>query len=334
MISKFRNEISCGKTFRFLAFCSFFFIWLCGHSLTWAQGEGYPSKPVKIVVPYSAGGGADLVMRALAGYLGKELGVPIIIENKSGADGMIGAATVLKAKPDGYTLLVASDAPMIHGPLGSPNPPYDPLKDFLIIGGTGVTPHVFTVPASSPFKTIGDLVSEAKRNPGRLSVGTNQIDGRLKIVKFEKVAAIDLTFVPFASTAEIVSAVLGKHIDMMVLTYAASRPYIDAGELRILLTNYRLPGRSAPTPAEAGYPDAEIVVARNGLAVSAKTPKPIHEKLVAAFERAHKNPELLKKWDKIGLIADYKNPTDFFDDMKKKWNIEGELVRELGLTPK
>ncbi len=109
---------------------------------------------------------------------------------------MIAGAAVLKANPDGYTLLASSDGSMVHGPLELPNPPYDTFKDFLHVGGYGVAPHVYTVYASSPFKTIVDFVREAKKTPGKLSVGVTQLDSRLKVEKFEQVVGVDLKIIP------------------------------------------------------------------------------------------------------------------------------------------
>jgi tripartite-type tricarboxylate transporter receptor subunit TctC len=334
MRSEFRNKMSCSKVFFVLAFCLFFLFCLYGHDQSWAQQEGYPNKPIKIIVPFGPGASSDLAVRTMTDYLSKELKVPIIIENKPGADSMIGTVAVLKANPDGYTLLAGSDPALVHGPLGSPNPPYDPFKDLLPVGGYSVSPHVYTVYASSPFKTITDFVNEAKKNPGKVSVGATQLDSRLKVVKFEKVAGIDLKIIPFQATSELVSAIIGKHVDLMALTYAASSTYIKSGEIRLLFANFRIPGYSVPTLAEAGYPEAGTVVTRNGLLVSAKTPKSIYEKLVVTLERVSKNPELHQKLENLGLIPDYKTPTQFTDDTKKKWEIEGKLMEELGLIKK
>jgi len=334
MIAKFRNKINYGKIFSILAFGSFFLIWLSGHNLTWAQKEGYPNKPVKIVVPFNPGGFTDLSIRTMTAYLSQELGVPVVIVNKGGANGMIGAGLVLKARPDGYTILAGADPPLIYGPLASPNPGYDPFKDFLPLGGLGASPHVFTVHASSPFKTVADFVNGAKKNPGKLTAGLTQLDARLMFAKFKKAAGVDVKIIPFQRTSELISALLGKHVDLMGSTWANSRAYVEADEIRMLFLNFPVPGYSTPTFAEAGYPEAQTTVTRNGLLVSAKTPKPIYEKLVLTIERLSKNPELSKKWVRMGLMPDYKNPTEFTADLKRKWDIVSKLMKEMGLGNK
>lgn len=334
MKSEFRDKMSCRKMVFVLSLCWFFLFFFSGHDLSWAQQQGYPNKPIRIVIPTGPGGVSDLSIRVMADYLTAELKVPIIVENKIGASGMIAGAAVLKANPDGYTLLASSDGSMIHGPLELPNPPYNTFKDFLHVGGYGVAPHVYTVYASSPFKTIVDFVREAKKTPGKLSVGVTQLDSRLKVEKFEQVVGVDLKIIPMPRVPELVSALIGKHIDLMGLSYAGSHPYIKSGEIRMLFSNFRIPGQSAPTLAEAGYPDAGTVVIRNGLSVSAKTPKPIYEKLVVTLERVAKNPELHKKWIDMGIMPDYKSPAEYTADMKKKWDNESNLMKELGLIKK
>lgn len=334
MKSEFRNKMSCRKMVFVLSLCSFYLFFFSGHDLSWAQQQGYPNKPIRIIIPTGPGGVSDLSVRVMADYLTAELKVPIIIDNKIGANGMIAGSTVLKADPDGYTILASSDASMIHGPLESPNPPYNSFRDFLTVGAYGVAPHVYTVYASSPFKTIMDFVNEAKKTPGKLSVGVTQLDSRLKVEKFKKVAGINVKIIPMPRVPELVSALIGKHIDLMGLSYAGSHPYIKSGEIRVLFSNFRIPGQSAPTLAEAGYPDAGTVVIRNAFSVSAKTPKPIYEKLVVTFERVAKKPDLHKKWEAMGIMPDYMSPAEFNADMKKKWDNEANLMEELGLIKK
>jgi tripartite-type tricarboxylate transporter receptor subunit TctC len=330
MISEFRNKVNCCRKFFILALGSFFLIWLYGHNLTWAQEKEYPNKPIKIVLPFSPGGVTDLAVRAMTDYLSQELKVPVLVENKGGAEGMIGASMVLKAPPDGYTLLAGSDPPLVWGPMFSPNPPYDPFKDFLPVGGFGVSAAGYAVHASSPLKTIADFVSEAKRNPGKLSAALTQIDHRLGFEKFKKVAGMDVKIIPFPAVGEAIAAVLGKHADLLCLSYPSLRPYINSGEVRLILVDFPLPGSSVPTFAEAGYPEAAGVAMFTALQVSAKTPKPIHEKLVTTLKRVANNPELRKKWENVGIIPDYKTPTEISDDLKKKWDTVSEFTKEFG----
>ena len=307
-----------------------FFAFLSIIPSTWAQ-EKYPSKPIRIVVPYDPGGVTDLGVRAVTDYLTRELKVPMVVENKSGAAGMIGASDVLKAKPDGYTLLAAGDA-FITAPLQSPNPPYDPFKDFLPICGFGGTPVAFAVHRQSPFKTLGDFVKEAKASPGKLTVAVTSIGGEnhLSFELFRKVAGVNLKLVPYKGTGEAVAAFLGRHVDMLVLTYVGLVPYIKTGEGRILVVGSSIPGSSLPNFADAGFSQA-LLPRVNAFLCSAKTPKPIYNELIPAFKRAATHPELAKKWDNIGFVAEFRSPADCTQVMKTKWETYAVLMDELGL---
>jgi tripartite-type tricarboxylate transporter receptor subunit TctC len=302
-------------------------------SVTWAQ-EKYPSKPIKIVVPYDPGGVIDLGVRAVTDSLAQELKVPMTVENKSGAGGMIGASEVLRAKPDGYTLLAAGDA-FITAPLESPNPPFDPIKDFVPICGYGGTPAAFAVHKASPLNTIADLVKEAKATPGKLTVAVTSIGGEnhLSFEAFRKLAGVNLKLVPYKGTGEAVAALLGRHVDVLVLTYVGLLPYVKTGEMKIIVVSSAIPGSSLPNFADAGYAQA-LLPRVNGFLCTVKTPKSIYDELVPAFKRAVMNPDVAKKWDNIGLVPEYRSPSEYTQVLKQKWETYGVLMEELGLRKK
>ena len=323
------------KVFLVLALISLLLVWLHGYGPALGQEKGYPDKPVKVVIPYEPGGVIDVAVRAMADFLNRELKVPIIIENKAGAGGMIGTNEVLRAKPDGYTLLAASDSVMIISPLESPNPLYDPFKDFLPICGYGGTPVAFGVHHSSPFKTLGDLVKAAKENPGKLTVALSPIGGEnhLTFEIFRKEAGVNMKLVPTTGTGPGFAALLGKHVDMLVISYIAFVPHLRSGEVRLLAAGTSVPGSSVPSFAEAGYPKAASP-RYDAFFASAKTPRPIYEKLVASFKRVVNNPELGKRWENIGLFPIYKSPPEYTQFLKEKWATYSILVDELGLKKK
>lgn len=308
------------------------FLGLQCSTLAWAEGKDYPNKTIKVMVPYEPGGIVDLSVRMMMDYLAKELKVPLIIENKSGASGMLGPAMVLKASPDGYYILACADAPMVSGPLQSPNPPYDPFKDFLPVGSFGVAPTAYAVSAASPFKTIADLVKFARENPGKLTCGVTTLGGsnHLSFEKFRKDAAINIKIVPFKGTGEVISALLGRHIDMLLLTHVGLLPYTKSGEARVLAVSDAVPDSDLPTLADAGF-EQDTMATSNGFFVSAKTPKPIYDKLVSTLERVAKNPELVKKWKGIGITPIYRNPAAYSKLLHEKWQIAAKLINELGL---
>lgn len=301
-------------------------------SFVLAEEKDFPNKPIEIVVPYDPGGNADICTRIIAKEMSPKLvKVPIIITNIAGAGGMLGVAKVLRSKADGYTLFNAATANMITAPLQSPNPPYD-LKDFLPICCYGSTPMIFGVYSTSPFKTIGDVVDYARMNPGKLTCGVTSLGGEnhLDFELFKKVAGVNIKIVPYKGTGEAVASLLGKHIDMMVLTYVGFLPYLKAGDARVLATTQKVPGSNLPTIAEAGYPQVNIHML-SGFFLSAKTPKVIYEKHVAFFEKVVKDPDVLKKLENSGILPLFKTSKEFMTELKERWVITSKLLEELGM---
>jgi tripartite-type tricarboxylate transporter receptor subunit TctC len=298
------------------------------HHAAFAQ-ENYPNRPIKIIVPYDPGGIQDLGIRAMTDNLTQELKVPLVIENKSGAGGMLGAATIPKTKPDGYTLLAAGQGTMITSPLISANPPYDSFKDFSLICNYGVSPVSFGVVGSSPFANMADAVRYAKQNPGKITCGVTSLGSgtHLCFEAFKKVAEANMKLVPYRGTGEAIAALLGKHIDMLVLTYVAFLPYVKSNEVRILAVSDSIPGSSIPTLIEMGYAQSKMGIF-NAIYGPPNLPKPINDRLVST------NPEVTKKWDNIGLIPDYMDSAELTAFMKGQWQIASKLVDELGLKGK
>ena len=335
MDAKVKGNPNCRKVFLVLALGSFFLIWLCGHDLIWAAEKAYPSQPIKIVVPNSPGGHADLVSRFVADHLAKELRVPVLIENRAGSSGMHGVAMVLKAKPDGYTILGGGDTTMCTGYLQNPNPPYNPFTDFLFICGLGVSPSAYGVYGSSPFRTLMDFVKAAKENPGKLSCGVTTIGSstHLSLILLRKYAEMDIKVVPYKGNPDAIPALLGKHIDMLTLTTAAFLPYAESGEARILAVSNSIPGTSFKTLREEGFSQSGFDAVDGFLCytVSVNTPKPIFDKLVLMFEQITRNPAFNAKLNSIGSICIYRNPADFKAFLKEKWRVNSKLLEELGL---
>jgi tripartite-type tricarboxylate transporter receptor subunit TctC len=282
-----------------------------------------------------AGGGADLIARVLADYLAKELNVPVIVENRAGASGLLGASMALKAKPDGYTILLGGDAAMCTGLLQSPNPPYNPFTDFLPICSLGISPSAFGVLSASPFKTLTDFVRAAKDNPGKLSFGFPLLgsSNHLALVLFKRFAKVDIKVIPYKGHPDAIAALLGKHIDMLTLVNAGWRPYLDSGEARVLAATNPIPGTSFKTLKDEGFPQPEFlsVAGYNGFFVPRNTPKPIYDKLVVTFERIAKNPEFIAKQEKVGSVRNYRGPAEFKEFMKDKWIVTSDILEELGM---
>jgi tripartite-type tricarboxylate transporter receptor subunit TctC len=333
-IYEFRKEKNYFKTFSMVSL-SLFLLCLYGYNLVWAQEKEYPSKTIKIIVPFAVGGMNDPENRLMADYFTRELGVPVIVENRPGAGGTIGATEVFKAKPDGYTIMGSSDGVLTLSPHLTPNIAYDPSKDFLPIDSFGVVPITFGVHKSSSINTLADLAREAKKNPGKLTFALPQL-GQLNHLIFEvwkKAASVDIKIVPYEGTGDAVAALLGKHVDVMGLSYSAFSPYVKSGEVRLIAATPKIPGSSIQTFAEAGCPQADLVRLCSHF-VSAKTPKPIYEKLVLSFKRVVTNPEVVKKLENFGYVAQYRSPDEVTSYMKKVYPLYSTITNELGLKKK
>ena len=333
MRSEFRKRVMAQKNVLILALISFSVVWLFGHNLVWAQEE-FPNKPIMIVQPHEPGGLTDLPVRAMVDDLAKEFKVPMILEYKSGAASMLGISYVQRAKPDGYTLLAAGDSAMIIGVLQSPNPPFDPFKDFLPLGVYGNTVVAFGVYQSSPIKTLGEFVAEAKKNPGKLSVAITSLgnDNHFGFELFRKASGINVKMIPYKGPGEGVAAFLGRHVDMLVLSYVSFSPYVKSGEARLIAVGNPVPGSGIPSFADSGFPPEFPRV--SAIFVSSKTPKPIYDKLVTSLKRVVTNPEVMKKFEMVGLTPGYKAPDEYNQFMKPKWAAYSDLMDELGMRKK
>lgn len=334
MCTAIKKERNRTRIVSILALIFFPLSLLYGLDAGWAEEKGYPSKPIQMLVPYEPGARSDMSARVVADYIARELKVAVVIENKAGAGGLIGAAIVSKRKPDGYTILGCGDAVMTVASFMSPNPPFDPLKDFLPICSLGVSPNAFAVYKSSPYENIAQFVKAAKDKPGQLSVGLPQLGSIVQLTweTFRKTAGITVKVVPHKGPGEMISALLGKHIDMAVLSYSGFTPYVQSGEARLLATTFAVPGSSVQTFAQAGY--HKMINSGMAFFVPAKTPRPIYEKLVGAFERASKNPELKKKLGGLGLVNEFVGPAEFIPLLKEISVNNAALIEELGLKEK
>jgi tripartite-type tricarboxylate transporter receptor subunit TctC len=247
-----------------------------------AHAQTYPAKRISIVVPYPPGGINDVFGRLIGKKLQEELGQPTIVENKPGAGTIIGTDAVAKAAPDGYTLLIVS-FPFVANPSLYRKLPYSPVKDFVPISLLVKTPNIAVVSASSPIKSIGDLIAAAKTSPGKLvyaSAGSGA-SNHLAAEMFKRMAGVDIRHIPYKGSGPSMTDLLGGHIDVMFDNPPSSLPHIRAGKLRALAVSSA--NRSAqmpdiPTVAESGVPGYDVTT-WIGIAAPAGTPPAIVEKL-------------------------------------------------------
>ena len=303
-----------------------------------AAADRYPTRPVKLLVPFAPGAIVDVAARIMSESLAKQLGVSVVVDYKGGSGGMIGADAVAKGAPDGYTILTGTIGPMVFGPITTPKEtPYDVLKDFAPIAYMGESPTVIFVNAKSPVKTLEDLIAEAKKRPGKMNAGTIGVGSaaHFMLELINGSAGIHINHVPFkGGPGPVVTAVLGEHLDMGFLGSAVAMSHFKAGTLRPLAITSRLaalPG--IPTLAEKGFGSATVSVWA-GFLVASKTPKHIQDTLVTAFERVVKDPEVVARLEAAGYAVEYKGPAEFTKIMSEQLSTLGKAAEKVGIVNK
>jgi len=277
-----------------------------------SEQDAYPNKNITLMVPFAAGGSTDLVARLTAEGLSKQLGQPVIVENRPGGAAFIGTEAAARSAPDGYTMLMATDHIMCFNPALFSKLPYDPKKDFASVAGVVMAPYLLAVNADLPARSLAELVTLAKSKPGSLSfastgVGTSsQLIGEL----FQAETGIKLTHVPYQSAAPLFSDLLSGTVSMCFYPYQQFQPHIQAGRLRILAlaTDQRwtiLP--DVPTFKELGLPKMTMG-AFLSIVVPAGTPRDRIEKLTSAIKTVLARPEIAEPFAAVGFPTAYMTP--------------------------
>lgn len=308
---------------------------LAWHAAAPAQDAAavYPNQPIKLIVPWPAGGGVDTTARILAEYLGQRLGQSFVVDNRAGAGGNIGTEIATRQKPDGYTLLMSSISPnAVNASLYS-NLGFDPVKDLEPVIYVSAVPNILVVPANSPFKTVKDVIDAARANPGKLNyasggVGSSQ---HLAAVQFAKAAGIDIMHVPYKGTAPAEADLAAGHVSLMLDT-TTCLPFIAAGRMRALAvaTKTRHPALpDVPTLDEAGL-SGVYASSWYGLSAPAGTPRAIIDKLNAEANAALKSPELRKRMLAFGAEIGGGTPEDYGRFMAHETRRYAEIVRLSG----
>ena len=311
-------------------------------SAAWAQPAtaqaAYPSKPIKLIAPFAAGGAADTVARILAPKLSESLGQPIIIENRAGASGAIGSAYVAAAAPDGYTLLINLGPPHQTVQFFTKGIKYDPVKDFTAISHVATAPQALVVPASSPIKSVADFVAAAKASAKGLSyatsgAGTSQHLAGLLLASSEKLA---LTHVGYRGGAPALTDVIGAQIDAGILVLSNTLPYIQSGKLRALgvVENHR--SRSAPTIptlAEGGLTGFSVPDTWVGVIGPAGLPAPIVQRLNADILKVLRNADVKAQLQQAGYDAVEASPEEFAKQLADSTQVYKSIVQKAGITP-
>jgi tripartite-type tricarboxylate transporter receptor subunit TctC len=294
----------------------------------------YPTKPVRVFVPYGPGGVGDLTMRLLADQLGKDLKQQFVIENRPGAGGIVAMTEVLKAPADGYTLGEMGNGQAISMSLFN-HPHYDVLKDFTQISVAASFEMLLAVPDKSPYKTVKDLVDAARRNPGKLNLGsinpgsTQNLSAHL----FQQVTGANYTIVPYRTTPDLVTALLRGDVDLGFDFFAALQPVIAPGKVRIIASSgeERDPLlKDVPTAKESGFP-SYIVTSWNGVAARAGTPADIVNILNAAINHSLAAPDIQEKSRALGIEASGTTTQEMHDRMARDVTKWRDVIEKAGI---
>ena len=300
-----------------------------------AQAQGtWPDKPLKLVVPYPAGGNADNTARLLATQLGQRLGQQVVVDNRPGGSGTIGAAAVAKAPADGYTLLLDATAFTVNPSL-FPKLPFDAAKDFAPISLVLQVPLLMVVPANSPFQSVADVAKAARARPGHLTYasagngGAQHLAGEL----FKQGQKVALTHIPYRGGAPALTDLIGGQVDLMFSATTASGPFVKSGKLRALAISSprRVEGwESVPTVAESGVPGFQVSE-WNGLFAPAGTPRPVLERLEAETRAIVASPEMKKRFAELGVQGVGSSAQEFSAFLKAETTKWAEVIRTSGI---
>jgi tripartite-type tricarboxylate transporter receptor subunit TctC len=273
---------------------------------TAATAQTYPTRPVRAILPFAAGGLADITTRIVSDKLGDKLGQRIIVDNQPGAGGIAAARSVLAAPPDGYTLAVVTNGTAISVPLFK-TLPFDPVTDFAPISAMGTFDLALAVNANSPYKTIGDFIKDAKANPGKLNVGTISVGStqNLGAELLRSMSGADFALVTYRTAPEALIALLRNDIQLIVEYYATVKPGLDDHKVRVLATSGEHRSKvlpKVPTVSESGIP-GYVVTSWNAMFAPKGTPPEVVAKLNEAIREAIALPEVKQRLLDLGIEA-------------------------------
>lgn len=299
-----------------------------------AAADDYPTRPITLVVPFPPGGSTSIVARIIADKMSPALGQAIVIDNRGGAGGTVGARQVARAEPDGYTLLLGYTGTLAIGPSLYPNVGYDSRKDFEAIGRIGAAPSTIVVNPSFPVRSLAELIAYAKAHPGEVNFGSagvgsvNHIAGEL----FATMAGVKLTHVPYKGTGPALNDLLGGHILLAFAPIPATHALAQGGKLRMLAVTSlkRSPlAPDVPTVAESGLPGFNAVLTY-GLLAPAGTPRPIIDKLNKELRAALASPDVRKQLATEGADVEPSTPEEYAADIDREETQWSKIVRESG----
>jgi len=297
--------------------------------------QDWPTKPLRFIVPFAAGGSTDQVARILGERLSATLGQQIIIDNRGGGNGVLGTALAAKSSPDGYNYLVVFDSHATNPSLQK-NLPYNTVKDFTPITLIASSPMALVVHAAAPYQNLADLIAAAKAKPGELILGSGGIGsrGHLAVASLERRAGFKVTQVPYRGTSLITTDLLGRQITMQMGTVFFVAPFVKAQRLRALAVTVanrveQLP--DVPTVAEQGYPGYDVN-SWWGMLAPAGVPKPVLQQINAKLREVYASPVMRERLAQVGLTERASNAEQFTRFIAAEMDFWGKVVRENNIT--
>src|SRR5712692_5432610 len=295
----------------------------------------FPNRPIRMIVPFPAGGPSDLVARLIGQTMSQDWGQPVVIENRPGANTIIGAQAAAKAAPDGYTLFMAIDSTLVMNQYLYKSLPYDPRADVAPISLTAKTISVLAVSAGSGLSSVKELVARARARPGQLNYGAGTITAQLMGHLFHRAAGLDIVYVPFKGTPETVNGLLTGSVELIYAANLIIAPLIASGQVRPLAKLDRdAPPSMAdiPTLADAaGLPDLEDISIWLGLVAPKGTPKPIIDKIHAEVLKVLTDPAFKERSERTGNYPVTSTPEQFSAFIVKEADRWGNVIKETGI---
>ena len=297
--------------------------------------KAFPNRAVRIIVPFPAGGPTDILSRVIAQRMSEDWGEPVVIENRPGANTVIGAQQVARAAADGYTLLAAMDTTLVMNPAAIKNLPYDPFRDFAPVTLAAKNTSLLTVRADGGPNTIAELIARAKRNPGKLNYGAGIITTRLAGYLFNREAGIDVQLVPYKGSADVVPSLLTGAVDYIIDGVASSLPLIQSGKFRALakLNSRPLPALPDVQPLSlvAGMPALDDISSWIAIVAPARTPRAIVDKIQQEVARMYADPALYDRLQRAGINPVSSTPEEFDAFFRKEAVRWEKAFKESGI---
>ena len=299
------------------------------------HAQSYPNQAINLVIPLAPGDAADVAGRMMGEELSKLLKVPIVSVNRPGGGMTIGTDSVVKAKKDGYTILLTTNAALVANRILNPETAsYDPLKDLTPLGLSSRTPILIAVRQDAPYKSFGELVEFAKKNPGKVRVGTvgPGSAGHLNVELINSLAGAGLTVVPFKGGAPGITAILGGHVEGVAFSLGALSSHLKSGALRGVVMSSQFPDHpEIPTLPQLGYRQ-NLLGVWFGFFAPAGVPVEVTKVLVPAIEKAVKEPSVATKLVSLGIVQEYQPPEKLVNEIREEHKTVEEIAKKAGLV--